>query len=92
MQLKVHPKQALVDMAMMGAGHARAWYDTAVMNGLSLTDELDAGAVVNVPDAEGADRYAAAQLRLPHKLPASELMARPDGIDYMQILNDFIIS
>ena len=72
MKLTVLDRQSLFDVAVQAAGSAEAAFELAMLNGLSVTDELETGqelAPANSPEGRGlrnrgiADYYANRQLK-----------------------------
>jgi hypothetical protein len=47
--MKTKKGQSLFDIAIQGCGSAEAAFDLAVLNGVSLTDELSAGLDLKLP-------------------------------------------
>ena len=55
MEVKVKDRQSLLDMAVQTAGSMEAAFDLAAANGVSLTDTLADGQVLDTVAAENAD-------------------------------------
>ena len=86
-------RQNIFDLAVQTTGNASTAFDLALLNDLSLTDNLDTGQELVLIDKENkavADYYDAKQLK-----PATgitEEQARIGGINFMGIEIDFIVS
>ncbi len=85
--------QSLLDIAIQCCGSAEAAYDIAVLNGLSIADDLVAGRELSIPAAVKSSvvsYYTQKGIR-----PATALTDTDTafgGIDYMGIEIDFIVS
>lgn len=95
----VQQGQNLMDMAIEHCGDATALFDLAVINGLSATQEVNAGLDLVVPGVINAavKNYLSSQ-KTSHQKAAvatnndANRFARPTGIDYWIIETDFIVS
>ena len=97
MKVKVLPLQSLLDMAIQHTGAVESVFAIAVANGLSLTDDLPAGAEIKIPDSMNKDSdvlnyYSAKRLQ-----PATAVILPPEeerleGIGYWAISVDFKVS
>lgn len=93
MQVTVKQGQTLFDIAIQTAGDAAAAFHAALLNGLSLTDDLTAGVALIAPQI--ANRRMQAHYADNAILPASAQNAggsKPEGIGYWVVENDFIVS
>ena len=89
--------QSLLDLAVQHTGTAENAFALAVVNGLSLTDDLPAGAEIKLPDSVNKDSdvlnyYSAKRLQ-----PATAVIMLPEeerleGIGYWVIQTDFKVS
>ena len=89
--------QSLLDIAIQHTGAAENTFAVAVTNGLSLTDDLPAGAEIQLPDNVNKDSdvlnyYTAKRLQ-----PATAVILPPEeerleGIGYWVIQTDFKVS
>ena len=89
--------QSLLDLAVQHTGTAENAFALAVVNGLSLTDDLPAGAEIKLPDSVNKDSdvlnyYSAKRLQ-----PATAVIMLPEeerleGIGYWAISVDFKVS
>ena len=97
MKVKVLPLQSLLDIAIQHTGAVESVFVIAVANGLSLTDDLPAGAEIKIPDSGSKDSdvlnyYTAKRLQ-----PATAVIMLPEeerleGIGYWVIQTDFKVS
>ena len=97
MKVKVLPLQSLLDIAIQHTGAVESVFAIAVANGLSLTDDLPAGAEIKLPDSVNKDSdvlnyYSAKRLQ-----PATAVIMLPEeerleGIGYWAISVDFKVS
>ncbi len=89
--------QSLLDLAVQHTGAVENTFAIAVANGLSLTDDLPAGAEIKIPDSVNKDSdvlnyYIAKRLQ-----PATAVILPPEeerleGIGYWVIQTDFKVS
>ena len=89
--------QSLLDLAVQHTGAVENTFAMAVANGLSLTDDLPAGAEIKLPDSVNKDNdvlnyYSAKRLQ-----PATAVILPPEeerleGIGYWVIQTDFKVS
>ena len=96
MEVKVKDRQNLLDMAVQIAGSMEAAFDLAVANGVSLTDTLDDGQILDTVAAENADtvrRYSVQGIQPATALDENDIVALAQGgINFMGIEIDFIVS
>jgi hypothetical protein len=90
-------RQRLIDLAMQETGDVSRVFEICELNDMGLTDEIEAGVSILVPDFAADKRRAVALFSDKSIAPASadeetNGTARPGGIGYMQIGNDFIVS
>ena len=89
--------QSLLDLAVQHTGAVENTFAMAVANGLSLTDDLPAGAEIKLPDSVNKDSdvlnyYSAKRLQ-----PATAVILPPEeerleGIGYWVIQTDFKVN
>lgn len=89
--------QSILDLAVQHTGAIENTFAIAVANGLSLTDDLPAGAEIKIPDSANKDSdvlnyYTAKRLQ-----PATAVIMLPEeerleGIGYWVIQTDFKVS
>lgn len=99
MKATAKERQTLLDIALQTCGHIETVLALAEANGMSITDRLEDGCVLTVPEpVEGVDARTV-ELYRAHKVePATEIS--PDdmsacpygGIGFMGIEIDFIVS
>ena len=97
MKINVLPLQSLLDIAVQHTGAVENTFAIAVANGLSLTDDLPAGAEIKIPDSANKDSdvlnyYIAKSLQ-----PATAVILLPEeerleGIGYWVIQTDFKVN
>ena len=96
MEVKVKDRQSLLDMAVQTAGSMEAAFDLAAANGVSLTDTLADGQVLDTVAAENADtvrRYSVQGIQPATALSEAEMAAlAQEGINFMGIEIDFVVS
>ena len=96
MEVKVKDRQSLLDMAVQTAGSMEAAFDLAAANGVSLTDTLADGQVLDTVVAENADtvrRYSVQGIQPATVLSEEEMAAlAQEGINFMGIEIDFVVS
>lgn len=86
--------QTIFDIALQYCGNADGALETAIMNELSLTDQLQPGQVLTLPDLPG-NRAMAQYYSVNAIQPATGLThteTPPGGISHMGIKIDFIVS
>lgn len=92
----VKDRQTLLDIALQTSGSMEAVVDLALANGLSITDELSDGRVletVEVIDAEVVERYEINGIFPATEASDEERSAMAwEGIGFMAIENDFVVS
>lgn len=88
--------QSLIDVAIQCCGSAEAAYEIAVLNGLSITDDLAAGRELNIPTAVNAtivSYYTQKGIK-----PATGITTEAEnaligeGIEYWALEYDFVIN
>lgn len=92
----VKDRQTLLDIALQTSGSMEAVVDLALANGLSITDELSDGRVletVEVIDAAVVERYEINGIFPATEASDEERSAMAwEGIGFMAIENDFVVS
>ena len=91
----VKDRQNILDIAALSDGDVMACFELALQCGKSISDELVSGEILNIENTSFYDEEIVNELRQRRAKPATaeggeEL--RPDGIGYMEIGNDFIVS
>ncbi len=97
MQCTVHNRQSFLDMAIQECGAFEAAFSLAVRNGLSLTDDLAAGQVLEYIPDDIIKKPVVATLAARGVKPATALtMSQPAatlrGIGFMAVGIDFTVS
>lgn len=96
MEVKVKDRQSLLDMAVQTSGSMEAAFGLAAANGVSLTDTLADGQVLDTMAAENADtvrRYSVQAIQPASALSEEEMAAlAQEGINFMGIEIDFVVS
>lgn len=96
MEVKVNDRQSLLDMAVQTAGSMEAAFNLAAANGVSLTDILRDGQVLDTVVAENPDtvrRYNVQGIQPATALSEDEMAAlAQEGINFMGIEIDFVVS
>ena len=85
--------QSLLDIAIQCCGSAEAAYDIALLNNISITDDLAAGRELTIPASVNASvvtYYTQKGIRPATSLTDTDTVF--GGIDYMGIEIDFIVS
>lgn len=92
----VKERQTLLDIALQTSGSVEAVMELAKQNGLSITDELSDGQVleaVEVKDVAVVSRYEINCIFPATEASDEERSAMAyEGIDFMVIENDFVVS
>lgn len=88
----IKPNQKITDFATQFAGTLESLFDVCMLNGIGITDEVNAGTElkVNVAEAAVADFYNGSVLDIVTNERGD--LELPGGIGYMQIGTSFIVS
>ena len=99
MKTTVKERQTMLDVALQSCGHVETVLTLAAANGLSVTDMLEDGQVLTVPEpVAGGDVRTVRLYRAQGVEPATEasveeMLACPYvGIGFMGIEMDFVVS
>ncbi len=89
--------QSLLDLAVQHTGAVENTFALAVVNGLSLTDDLPAGTEIKLPDSVNKDSdvlnyYTAKRLQPATAVIILSETERLEGIGYWVIQTDFKVS
>ena len=89
--------QSLLDIAIQHTGAVENTFALAVANGLSLTDDLPAGAEIKIPDSANKDSDVLNYYTSKRLQPATAVIMLPEeerleGIGYWAISVDFKVS
>ncbi len=94
--IEIGEGQCLIDVAMQYCGNALRVFDIAALNDLlSITDIIEPGTLISIPETWIEDQKAEAVYSDTGLYPASvdEVQAEIlDGIDYWIIEEDFVVS
>lgn len=94
MKIKVLAMQSLLDVGVQHAGGAEAAFDFALLNGLSLTDDLEPAALLDAAPTFSRpirDRYATDRLEPATSLAASGTIVE-EGIEFWYVEYDLVVS
>ena len=91
--VKIKNGQTLADITLQVTGDIERWFEVALLNDASITDDLVPGVSVVCPDVASNKRGIADIIEIESNNPASdddeEVLG---GIGHMQIEFDFIVS
>lgn len=90
--IKVLKGQSLFDIAVQETGSVENVFELAFANDLSITDILQAGTEIIIPDTIEKDKNVYGYYNRLELKPATDIGAQKGGIGYMGIQIDFIIS
>ncbi|MDR3227757.1 MAG: LysM domain-containing protein [Prevotellaceae bacterium] len=95
MQTTVQNRQTLLDIAVQEMGSAEAVFELAAANNLSITDALENGQILQIP--QSANNYVQRQVVKYYNVnkinPATAIEnATPEGIEFWAIEYDFVIN
>lgn len=98
MQIKILNSQTLQDIAIQYCGTLEALFDIALLNNISVTQELSPGQILNIPKVDYGFQEVVNYFSINKIEPATELTKEMisiiegnTGIDYWSIENNFII-
>ncbi|MGV0922416.1 hypothetical protein [Empedobacter tilapiae] len=99
MEIKVLHNQTLLDVSIYLFGTAKGAFQLAEVNNLSVTDDIIAGQILEIPnDLDFGERLTVEYYQLENLKPATaiqletlEIIELPSGIDYWAIQIDFEI-
>ncbi len=97
MQKTILHNQSFADFALHHCGIIDALFDLAIANGKSITDDINPGTVLEVPDGATKAEDIVAFYILKKHTPAcgfegNKLPVKPTGIGYMIVGTDFKIA
>ena len=99
MKATAKERQTLLDIALQTGGHIETVLTLAEANGMSITDRLEDGLVLTVPEPmEGGDTRTVELYKAYKVEPATEVSPEDEvacpygGIGFMGIEIDFIVS
>ena len=99
MQVPVRNNQSLFDIALQTLGCTEAAFDIALINGISITDELLTGQILQIPSMSGyTQRRNAEYYTINGIMPATAITADiantvlEEGVEFWAVGDDFIVS
>ena len=99
MQVPVRNNQSLFDIALQTLGCTEAAFDIALINGISITDELLTGQILQIPSmSDYTQRRNAEYYSINNILPATAITADiattalEEGIEFWTVEYDLIVS
>ena len=99
MQVPARNNQSLLDIALQTLGSAEAAFDIALINGMSITDELFVGQILQIPSMSGyVQRRNAEYYTINSIMPATAITADiantvlEEGVEFWAVGDDFIVS
>lgn len=105
--IRVSVNQSLFDISVQQCGSIEAVFVLAARNGLSITDELDPGMLIEIAEADVMDAPVASFYKMKGLRPATDAPSTPstgsgsgggiddlldDGIDFMAIEVDNVVT
>ena len=94
--MRVSDRQSMFDVAMQTSGSFEAVFELALLNGISITDELVAGQLLQLPAVLNSDNvnYYALKKIVPETVGTEidESLPVLEGIGYWAIGVDFVVS
>lgn len=94
--MRVSERQSMFDVAMQTSGSFEAVFELALLNGISITDELVAGQLLQLPAVLNSDNvnYYALKKIVPETVGTEidESLPVLEGIGYWAIGVDFVVS
>jgi hypothetical protein len=91
---KIEVNQAQIDVAIQYTGDAASLFDIALMNGLSITDDVPPGTVLLLPpvsDSKVLQYYTDGNYKTITILPVDELISG-EGVEFWNIQYDFVVN
>lgn len=95
MKITVLHHQSLLDLALQHTGRVENAFELALANGLSLTDDVQAGERLELPQSIAQDADILAYYTAKHIQPATAITGQSEkleGISYWAINQDFKVS
>lgn len=95
--MNIGSRQSLLDMALQHCGSLEAAFDMAELNGLNLTDDLETGIDIAIPNAYNTkvvQHYTVNSIQPATAITAAEInsvLAVGEGIEFWGIEYDFIV-
>jgi hypothetical protein len=95
MEIQVLNEQSLFDLAVQAAGSVEAVFDIADLNGWGITEELPAGARVEIStvlNRQVAEYYRVNGISPATGITADDAPAVQEGVEFWGIEYDFMVS
>lgn len=95
--MEIHSRQSIFDVALQHCGNLESAFGIAELNGLSLTDDLEVGASMTMPEADNkqvVQHYAVNTVEPATAITQDEInaiLATGEGIEFWGIEYDFIV-
>lgn len=86
----IQPGQTLLDIALQELGDVSRANEIAIMNGISITDDLQPGTSLLLPDPSGVARFIFNLFKDRGNIPASAII-KEEGIEFWAIEKDFVV-
>jgi hypothetical protein len=86
----IEANQTLLDIAIQELGDASRANEIAVMNGMSITDDLQPGAVLLIPEIARIFKFLANIFKDRGNTPASAIIVE-EGIEFWLLEKDFVV-
>lgn len=97
MNATVRNGQSLFDIALQECGNAESAFELALLNGMTLSDELVNGQIVELPDV--AEKMVVKQYAVDNVFPATGITSTQfnetiggEGVEFWGIEFDFVVS
>jgi len=90
----IQKHQVIMDMAIQYAGTAESLFDLAILNSIGITDEIDAGTLLLMPDVAEVKPFTFLKQRgiKPVTLIPSDNELSGEGIEFWAVEYDFIVT
>lgn len=94
--MNVDSRQTIIDIAIIACGDSSAAFDIAILNGLSITDDLITGQDISTPDIINSS--VVNRLNNESSIPATGITTTAEnalieeGIEFWAIEYDFVVS
>jgi|SRR6218665_3044113 len=80
--MKTESGQTLIDIVLQSTGDQERWFELAQLNGMGITDDLEAGSELVVPAETWDKERTTALLQRRHPASAGEAAEKFHGVDY----------
>lgn len=95
--MEIHSRQSIFDVALQHCGNLESAFSIAELNGLSLTDDLEVGASMAMPESDNkqvVQYYSVNTVEPATAITQDEInaiLATGEGIEFWGIEYDFIV-